>query len=478
MKQLKPLIITATVLVVLAVAVFSLYKLFPAISENTGDTPPSYATSSLAKIVDRSSSEVKSVEVSTDEGESFTVDYSKDSDGMQTASLRGGDPRLTYSMDDLLTLSGYVALLVPVEEITEGGEDSLFGFDKPRRTIKVTFNDGEEITLIIGNDTPLSNGVYIKRTDKESVYTVGSSTASVLMKTLLDYRSFILFDPPATSKMLQTVSFERPGKKTISLVRKKDADTNDEDVAAKITSDYLITSPVTSDASTDTLYSAFFDKIIAIRAGLIVEDHPADLSKYGLDAPSRLHFTTTDGMEVSILIGDRSPSGGRYVMNEGIPSVLLTEEDIGFMSISHSDIIMRLIWFHNSSDISRIDYELHGGEKHSFKMRLTPETIEGTYDGKDIGSDNATNLYLRTVRFTLLGSVEDGAKYGDVAIKITATLKSGRTTTLALAKMNERQFAAIIDGRKPEFFVGIDEVNELLEAFEILKKGEKIPDMF
>ncbi len=478
MKQLKPLIITAIALVVLAVAVFGLYKLFPAISDEPGSSSPSHSTSNLSKIVDRSSSEVKSVEISTDEGENFAIDYSKGSDGMQTAALRGGDPKLTYNMADLLTLSGYVSLLVPVEEIPEGGEDSLFGFDAPRRTIKVTFTDGEKITLIIGNDTPLGSGVYIKRSDRKNVYTVGRTTADVLMATLSDYRSFILFSPPETSDMLQTVSLERPGKKTIALTRKKDAGTNDENVAAKITSDYLITSPVTSDASTDTLYSSFLDRIIEIRAQSIVEDHPKDLKKYGLDNPSRLRFTTTDGMEVSILIGDRASSGGRYVMNEGIPSVLVTEADIGFMSISHSDIIMRLVWFHNSSDISRIDYELPGGEKHSFKLRLTPDALEGSYDGKDLGADNATNLYLRTVRFTLQGEFQDGTKYGESAVKITATLKNGRTSTLELAKMNERQFAAIIDGRKPEFFVGIDEVNELLEAFEIIKKGEKIPDMF
>jgi len=64
------------------------------------------------------------------------------------------------------------------------------------------------------------------------------------------------------------------------------------------------------------------------------------------------------------------------------------------------------------------------------------------------------------------------------AVKITAKLSTGKTTTLELCEINERQYAAIIDGKAPQFYVSVGEVKELIESFDILARGEDIPDMF
>lgn len=477
MKQFKPVLICALVLIIVAAGAFAVIKLFPEINDTPGEAVNNNVSSGLNKIIDRSSKDVASVTITTDSGETFTIDYGEDSIGAQTAVMRNGDPALTYSESDMTTLSGFVGLLVALEEVGTG-DDAMFGFDKPQRRIEITFKGGDPVTLLIGSNTPLGTGVYIRRTDRDTVYTVGGSTTDILMMTMQDYRELYLYDKIEAADLLTRVTLSRPGKPDINVVRKADADEPPKDDAeAAIKTAYELTAPVARDANPDTINAALLDKVIAITPKAIVEDHPKDLKKYGLDNPMRLSFETSTEISATLLIGGKSPDGGRYIMAEGVPSVLETEADIALDSLSHADIIMQLIWFYDSKDVDTVTYELPDGSTHTMKLTVTDSSLIGIYDGKEMQNKNATNLYLRTVRFTIAGEYK-GEPLGARAIKATMKLKSGATTTFELFPINERQYAASVDGKAPEYFIGVAEVRELIESFEILAKGEDIPDMF
>lgn len=477
MKQFKPVIITAAVLIVIAAVAFAAVKLIPAADNGEEGKIDGALSEGMIKIIDRSSRDVESVEITTDSGEVFAIDYVKDDMGNLVGKMRGADELLKYNKDDMTTLSGYVGLLTALEEVGEG-KDSDYGFDTPRRTLDINFKGGNNVRLLIGDDTPLGTGVYVKRADRATIYTVGGMTMSILMKTKQDYRDFSLFAKISSSESITRAELDRPGKSPLVVVRKPDADEKlDDETQEALRAKYEITSPVQCDASPDTVGSAFLDKIIAVSALELAEDYPKDLKQYGLDNPAKLKFSTSDGDNVSLLIGERAPSGGRYVMPEGVPSVVITESDIDFLGISHTDIMMKLIWFYNSSDVSRIDYTV-GGKNHTLTLSVKDNSLVGVYDGKTLEGNNASNLYLRTVRFTAAGEAPSGAKYSAPEIRAVITLKNGGKTTLELCRMNERQYAARIDGKEAQFYVGVDEVRELSEAFELLSKGEDIPNMF
>jgi len=242
--------------------------------------------------------------------------------------------------------------------------------------------------------------------------------------------------------------------------------------------DYALTSPVNRDANPDTINSVLLDKVIAIKGKAVVEDYPKDLAKYGLDKPVTLKFETSTDVSASLLIGGKTPDGGRYVMPEGVPTVIETEADIDLTGLSHADIIMQLLWFYDSADIDVVTYELPGGENHTMSLKIQDNSLVGIYDGEKMVNKNATNLFLRTVRFTIAGEFTGDMNYGERAIKASIKLHSGETTTLELFPINERQYAASVDGKTPEYYVNVTEVRELLESFEILSRGEDIPDMF
>ncbi len=477
MKQFKPVLICAAVLLVISLAVLVATKLVP---ENTPEEPGIDAgeveLSESIKITDLSTNEIASIEIAQSPGEGFAIDYF-DKEVGKGATMRGADSRLAYDEEKMKTLAHYLAPLAAFGEVGKG-EDSAFGFDKPQRTIKIVSRKGEETTLLIGDNLPVGEGAYVRRADRDDVYTVGKATAQTLLREKTEYRDFELFDEFENPDLITVAEYTPYGKEMIKVVRRTEEEVAEEEKKTALSIYYKIVSPVSVNTDPEKVATEFLDKIVKIKALRVVEDNPKDLSKYGLAKPAKLRFETSDGISVSLLIGNDSESGSSYVMLEGVPSVIETEENVSLSSLTHSDIMMKLLWFFNSKEISGFDYKLSDGKEASFALLATDKETKGTFNGKKLEGKNAHNLYLRTVRFTLAGECTGSEKYEEPEITVKASLKNGKTSTLSLCKMNERQYAAVIDGAPARFYVAVAEVRELLEAIDLVFLGKEIPDMF
>lgn len=473
MKQFKPVIICAAVLLVLALGAVLAMKLIPE-AEKPADDPINLPSGESIKVIDRAPEEILSVEITSQDGAAIlAVDYGTSGLGAQTATLRGADSRLKYSETSLLTLAGFLGELTAMDEGGEG-EDASFGFDAPRRRIKITFRNGEQINLLLGNDTPMGNGAYLRREDSPTVYIVGKMTASTLLKTAGDYRDIKLFHTVEAAENITRATVTVFGKAPVTVVRKSDDEMKPADNMPQ--SRYKLESPVKRDANSDTIEGELLSKIISIEAESLAEDFPKDLAKYGLDTPVKLSFEAEGGISASLLIGDKAPSGGRYVMSDGVPSVIVTKSDVDFEDFSHADIAFDLLFFFKSEQVDRIVYNING-KAYTFVPSIVEGSLKGTLDGKEMSGKNPSNLFLRTIRFTISG--EAGKVAGAPEIKIIVRLKGGgRSSSLELYKLNEREYAAAIDGETPVYTVNITEVRELYEAFELIAEGKDIPDMF
>lgn len=476
-KQLKPILITAAICVVLAGAIFAAIKLFPQ-RDNVAEQPVVKPGSGESiYIVNKSASLVESIEITPDKGDKFKIEYHTDDKGEQTATLKGAGEEFKYKSDDMYTLAGYVGILVAIEEIQDAKDrDAEFGFDKPKRKLKVNFSDNQQVELILGADAPSGDGVYIKRKDTERVYLIGGSTTSMLMKSQVDYRDITLYEEYSSIESIKEVSIERPDEQKITVRRKENAEpvTNENPTAPQ----YEITSPDQSDASNDPVESKILTPLIAIASQSLVEDHPKDLKKYGLDRPTIVSFTDNANQTHTLKIGGLDEDGTRYIMCDDVPSVLKSKEDITFLNINHTDLMMQLLWLHNVKDVAEIQYILPNGEKHTLMLDATDAGTKATYDGGTITSENATNLFMHSIQFSIQGSIDASMKYGAPEYTMSMKLKNGETTTFQLARINERQYAASVDGQPARYYVNISQVNALAKAFELLASGGTIPSIF
>lgn len=476
MKQFKPVIITAVICLVLAGIMFAAFKLIP---EETPEAPVTNnsSTTGAIHIIQKSANSVKQAEIETDWGEKFTIVYEIDENGDQVASLKKADKRFEYNTSEMYTLAGYLGIMAGIEEIPDTkGRDEEFGFKKPKRRIKVDYTDGTKIELLLGADSPLGEGVYLKRVDTEKVYLIGGSTTDMLMMSLKDYRVAKLFDQISDISLIKSVSITHPGQDKFTVQVKEDAEPVSE--TNPYAAQYEITKPVKADANNDPVETKLLEPLIAIKVASLVEDDPKDLEKYGLDKPIKVEFETTEKQKVSFKIGARAEDGGRYVMRDDVPAVMVTEADIAWDSLDYTDLMMQLLWLHNMDQVSSIEYRLPDGSRHTLNLDVNSNEIKASFDGSELAKENASNLFLLSIRFTLQGAIDKSMKYGAPEVEMHMTLKDGSKTSLKLSRINERQYAASVDDEPAKFYVNVNEVNELVDAFGILASGGTIPDMF
>ena len=473
MKQFKPVIICAVVLIVISLAAVLVMKFFPEVAELGTGKKPSIKESIM--ITELDSGKISSIEISDKNG-SFAIDYKKAEVGMN-ATMRDTDPRLVYDEYQMTTLPRFLCELSATEKVAEGDSEA-FGFGTPRREITINLNSGESATLLVGDDLPVGEGVYVKRADGEEIYSVGKTTKERLLIERREFLNYGLFPTIEQGKEIIEIEYAPYGKQPIKLMHRSEEEMKDDTARMGITINYKLTSPINALASPDVLDEVLFDKILAIEGIRVVEDSPSDLAKYGLDRADKLSFKTESGVSVSLLIGATNPAGGSYVMPEGVPMVIETATPVGLSELSASDVTLKLLFFFNSNEINGFDYVLAGGERHSLSLELEEHLIRGSLDGKKLEGRNAANLYQRTIRLSLAGDLDASANYAEPEITVTANLKNGEKKTLSLYKVNERQYAAEVDGKKADFYVPVSEVRDLREAFEIIARGEEIPDMF
>lgn len=474
MKQLKPLIITAIVCLVLGLGTWAALTFIPDAAEE--ESPTVTPSGSSIYIVNKSANMVESINITPDKGRDFNMIYSIDSTGQQVAELTGEGEEFNYDDSAMYTLAGYVSILVAIEEIDNPeGRDKEFGFNNPRRKLKINFTDGEKIELLLGADAPSGDGVYIKRVDNKRVFLIGGSTTDMLMKSQIDYRDITMYDEYTSVEMINEVSIERKGQDTITVARKADAEpiTEENPTAPQ----YEVIEPDYLDADNDAVNNKLFTPLIAIKAASHVEDYPKDLGKYGLNNPTVVKFKDKYGDSHTLKIGKAIDNGGNYIMCDDVPSVLLTEEAVPFLNVKHTDFVMELLWLYNMKDVSSILYNLPNGEKHTLNFTQSGDAISATLDGKKISNENAVNLYMHTIQFTIQGAIA-GASYGNAECNMMMTLKDGTATSFALMPMNERQYAASVDGKAPMYYVSASQVKALYDAFAIIASGGTVPSIF
>ncbi len=472
MKQFKPALICIAVLVVLSLVAVLVMNLPEPTKPDDDKTLP--ITESV-RIISFDSGKISSIEISDENGD-FAIDYKKEEVGM-SAVMRGADPRLVYDEFEMTSLPLFLCELSALEEI-DASDALLFGFDSPRRKIKINLTDGESATLLIGDDLPVTEGVYVKKEGADEIYTVGKTTKERLLVERHAFLNYALFPRIEKVEEITEVEYTPYGKSPIKLSLRSEEDIQRDTERMGVQVKYELTSPVKALASPDTLESKLLEKIIAIEGARIVEESPKDLGKYGLDRADKLSFKTILGVSASILIGKDSETGGSFVMPENVPVVIETMSPIGLSGLKVSDITLKLLFFFNSTEVDSFDYVLADGSRHTLKLELEEHLVRGSLDGKKLEGRNAANLFQRTIRFSLAGEIEGEKSFSSPEITVTANLKNGKRETLKLYKINERQYAAEVSGKKADFYVPVAEVRDLKDAFEIIARGEEIPNMF
>ncbi|HEX5483868.1 MAG TPA: DUF4340 domain-containing protein, partial [Terriglobia bacterium] len=273
-----------------------------------------------------------------------------------------------------------------------------FGLDPPQETIQVETNSKpQQFTLLLGSETPTSNGVYAQVEGNPRVFTLTDSTKTALEKTLFDLRN-------TKAVTLDTGKLDRieakSGSQTYTLAKNPEG-VWDVSLPPDVRADHF-----TVDGLVDNLQALTMQSIVSEKKG-----HD---SKYGFGKPELTLKLVTPSAAQTLLVGKKA-SGGYYAMNSALAPVFTLDQDsVSQLQKSASDFRDKDLFSWNTFDVKSFDVTTSKGQQ-SFEQ-VKNEWKETAPAAKQASSDKVQAFLsaLRDLRVTSFPPAKPGelAKFG------------------------------------------------------------------
>lgn len=467
-KNRKPIIIGAIILAVAAVAVgsyFLVQKFVPDETDSTTATYPTdengeqYATdlkgnkidsekdangniivAGIEELISHVPADIKAVKVTNEHG-SFELlsetptEVATDANGEETTvtgttvyTLVGfEDAPLASGQPDAVANDAAAVTTTNIVDIT-GANPEEYGLTEPRATAEVTFKNGNERTITVGNEAPGATGVYIKVNGDDAIYLVAVDSVDAFL-----YKATALLDTTVTSTSTDDTG-ATPTKVTIS--GSNFADTlefvpNDDETVSSAY--YKMTAPTTGFANV-TNASTVLDSLRSVTADEVLAYAPSkdDLKAEGiaLDAPyAELNAEFSD---TTVHLYASAPYD-----KDGTSTVKVYNPDTKML---YSLADTKVSWVTTSYDAMRYEYvmkpdmdyikniEIKAGDKtYSFDLaketKTDDEGNETTSTTVKCGDTKIDSSKFETFFINLESATVNSAKSGNVSGTAVLTVK-------------------------------------------------------
>jgi len=359
---------------------------------------------------------------------------------------------------------------------------SVYGLKNPISRVTITPYEGDPVTVLVGDQTPVGSNYYAMVEGKPEVYMIGSYVAKYMINTEKQYREmgFINFTEPASE--IRSVMVTENDEPLIG-VRVM---TQEEIEAIDMTSvSTQLLAPVEHTGNDSMILQEFLPKIKTISAISIVEDGTENAEKYGLtENTTVVEIEGVDGSKKKVTLSQPDASGYRYGIIAGINSILLfNSSDFDFIYTDYTRLMYKLVWIHNIENVERVEMDLKG-EKHTLDMEFyidpnepveegeEPEKhLNATLDGKEISETNGRRLFIRILSPLIYDMADESEKRGDIEYSLTVYYADGQEYTMDFARLNERQYVAIRDGEDTGFYVNVKDLTTIADAIVQIESG-------
>ena len=355
-------------------------------------------------------------------------------------------------------------------------ERDKYGINEPTAIITTTYADGQKTELTIGAKSPLADTYYVYYRDTKTIYAVMSVNVDILTRPDAHYRVRTMTSYEDLSEVFTHVIMERGALPPVTAIH----DTSLMQQTGGFS--YFLIEPIMYQADEKNIKDYILSPLTNIVAQEIVEDNPDDWSKYGFDKakPEKITILFNDGSSAKVLtLGDRFEENGEsmvYVRMNNTPSVFVClASDFEFMSFDHSILLSTLLWTPSIKLVDSVDLIMSTG---TFKLNLPKdenEKIVADLDGTPVTEANAKKMYLLLITARVEATVPEGSDIGETAYRIIFNFADGTTLDGQFKRINERQFAAVLNDKDPIFYVNIRKMIDIEDAITILQEGKDLP---
>lgn len=491
-KNIKRILIAGGAVVVLALAFVMLKYVFPekeTPAELVSPTPTA-TEAPVYYIIKAAGNDVVRFDCTYEDGTTFQINISLNEEtGRYEYAAVPDDTFFGYNTSKFRSMMYTFTSLTATAKVEEDPEDlTIYGLDEPQFTITITFRDGTQSTLLVGAMTPVQKNYYVMTEEERTVYTVGNYLGELLMRKPFEFRNIASFPKYEEEDIYTNIShviMTRRDGTPIELWLDKDFSMEGN----KSSSVYMMTQPVVSSCADEKIES-LLDVLATIAYGDIVGDiTPDQFKEYGFDKPARLYLEDISGNTIDLVIGNTysGSSGGScyaclgrqydaYTAGEVDYLTVLryTETDFEWVDINYMPLLIRAIWIINIHDVDTITYDFDG---EIYVMELYEyDDVTGSgidvvrtcshLNGKDIHETNTKRIFSRSLNFREINTISEGMTYdADYSYSITVKLKSGEERQMTFHRINDRQYACVVDG-VAEYYIYAGNIQTLMTAIE------------
>jgi len=189
-------------------------------------------------------------------------------------------------------------------KISDGENDpGQFGLENPRGEIVIRQSGNLESRLLLGDENPTGDFIFVKYSDKPGIYTVSKSLRTYVNKSLYDLRDKrVMHIRPLDVRKIRIISREKG-----EVILKQDGDA------------WNIIEPVKIPAKSNDVMS-FLNRLSNGRIKAFIDESPRDLNQYGLTDPFiRIElYSGAEPAKSMFMIGDmtKDGNGGYYAREE------------------------------------------------------------------------------------------------------------------------------------------------------------------
>lgn len=397
-KKLRGVIIGAAAVVVLIAMLLILMNL----PSGGGDDTSSVVSSSKSIVINEQvAADVKTVKV-TLEDEEYTM-----TTGTDPAYSMTGMEDAPASAAIYAGLASDAAALKALDIIREDAADAAeFGLDKPRSEVEITYADGSEVKLAVGNDAPSNAGVYVLLDGK--IYLFDSSRVKTFLYHRVDYISKTITPTADTgddAPVLKKITLEgavRPEP----LVLDVSQETSGESSNAITTNVYTMSAP--NKRETDSANTAAIgNKIFGLSASKVISYQITDelLEEYGLKDPYSKITADYADQTITLIASKPDKDGLSYVMNLSPSSknnqviFQMDTSEIYWVTYTYQDVVNKAVMAPLIYDLSKVTVSTPD-KAYEFGITTTVDPDnEGvknntiTYEGKELVTATFRKFY-------------------------------------------------------------------------------------
>lgn len=467
-KQLRNIIISLCVVVVLVAGVVSISLLMP--KKNSSSSNVSSSTPEIS-VYKTDEAKITAVHIKTEKDDVML----HHSNGKY--SVDGLDQKL-LNEDSASSIIKTVSNVTAEKVVDENASNlSQYGLDNPKVTVDIVSSD-KTVTLLIGNETPTKDGNYMKLKDSSKVYKITQVEENSLdyVKTDLVNRSICGFESSNADKLTEIVlgGSGRPQPITLKI------DPSSVNSSSSSGVSYLMKSPATYPVNSDNV-STITSALQSLSANDVVslDVSDANLEKYGLKNPKYTLTAVYNGNKMVLRFGTPYKEDGSTLIPiylEGTPAIYnIAESSASFYKWQLEDLTDDLLYTEFIDDVKSITIS-KGNESYTINLSGTGDDLKGTYNSKALSTDNLRKFYEHILDIRHYGTASRPANASSYAkVVITYRDTSRKATTIEFISIDNRRCLYSLDGQA-HFFTYTSDIDNLLKVTRDFVAGKTISE--